>query len=148
MDASLTSYCGLCCADCIPSREELFTLAGKLEQMLEEVKFEHYATLKSASHEEFTQYPIFLSVLQGIRELRCLAPCRLGGGYPRCEIRECARGKEWDGCWQCADRRYCLFLDRLRRVHPHLDYHLDLIAEMGPADWFEKRKAHYRWEAE
>jgi hypothetical protein len=47
MDESLTSYCGLCCADCIPSREEFFTLVSSLEEMLAELKFEHYAELKS-----------------------------------------------------------------------------------------------------
>jgi hypothetical protein len=31
-----------------------------------------------------------------------------------------------------------VFLERLRRAHPNLDYHLDLIADMGAAQWFEK----------
>jgi hypothetical protein len=39
MDESLTSYCGLCCSDCIPSCEEFFTLVSRLEEMLGELKF-------------------------------------------------------------------------------------------------------------
>jgi hypothetical protein len=35
MDEKLTTYCGLCCADCIPSCEDLFALADRLDQMLE-----------------------------------------------------------------------------------------------------------------
>ena len=30
MDEKLTSYCGLCCADCIPSRKEFFVLVNKV----------------------------------------------------------------------------------------------------------------------
>ena len=42
--------------------------------------------------------------------------------------------------------RKCTFLDGLRRVHANLDYHLDLIAAMGAAQWFEKRMEHYIWQ--
>ncbi len=145
MDESLTSYCGLCCADCIPSREEFFTLVSRLDEMLGALQFEHYAELKSAMNEEFKDYPKFLSILRQIKGLRCSSPCRLGGGYPRCEIRQCAQSKGLKGCWQCKARRSCTLLDRLRSIHPNLDYHLELIEEMGPINWFEKRKKHYRW---
>lgn len=145
MDESLTSYCGLCCADCIPSHEEFFTLVSRLQEMLGELKFEHYAELKSGLNEEFKEYPKFLSILRQIKGLRCSSPCRLGGGYPGCEIRQCAQSKGFKGCWQCEARRGCPLLERLRLIHPNLDYHLDLIDELGPANWFEKRGKHYRW---
>lgn len=67
MDESLTSYCGLCCADCIPSREEFFALVNKLDEMLEELRFEHYAELKSEINEEFKEYPKFLSILHHMK---------------------------------------------------------------------------------
>lgn len=43
MDEKLTAYCGLCCADCIPSREELFVLVDRLDQALEQLQFDKYA---------------------------------------------------------------------------------------------------------
>jgi hypothetical protein len=139
MDEKLTAYCGLCCADCIPSRVEFFALVDRLDQMLEQLQFDKYAELKSAQHKEFEDYPIFLSVLRQIEELRCPAPCRQGGGKSYCEVRECVQGKKLKGCWECKDRPECKLLDRLRRIHPNLDYHLDLIADMGPPKWLEKR---------
>jgi hypothetical protein len=145
MDESLTSYCGLCCVDCIPSHKEFFTLVSRLEEMLGELKFEYYAELKSEINEEFKEYPKFLSILHHIKELRCVSPCQLGGGNPQCKIRLCAQSKNFKGCWQCQTHRSCTLLDRLRGIHPNLDYHLDLIEEMGPANWFEKRKKHYKW---
>jgi hypothetical protein len=146
MDERLTSYCGLCCADCIPSREEFFAVVTKLDEMLEKLQFEHYAELKSEINEEFKEYPRFLSVLHQMKGLRCANPCQLGGGNPNCKIRLCAQSKNRKGCWQCQERGGCTLLDRLRSIHPNLDYHLGLIEEMGPANWFEKRKEHYGWQ--
>jgi hypothetical protein len=53
MDEKLTAYGGLCCADCMPSCEELFALVERLDQMLEQLQFDLYAELKSAQHVEF-----------------------------------------------------------------------------------------------
>lgn len=146
MDEKFTAHCGLCCADCIPSHEELFALVDRLDQMLEQLQFDQYAMLKSAQNKEFGGYPAFISLLHQIKNLRCPAPCRQGGGKSYCEIRDCVQSKSLKGCWECKDRRECTLLDRLRRIHPNLDYHLDLIAEMGPDRWFEKRKEHYAWQ--
>lgn len=146
MDANLTSYCGLCCSDCIPSDAELFSIIDSLDRKLQDIQFEYYAELKSDSNEYFKDYSLFLTILHQIQKLRCSVPCRLGGGKSRCIIRECAKGRGLSGCWQCLERKKCPLLDRLRTFHPHIDYHLDCIEEMGLAAWFEKRKEHYRWQ--
>lgn len=119
---------------------------NRLAEMLDELRFGHYAELKSEINEEFKEYPKFLLILHHIKGLRCASPCQLGGGDPQCKIRLCAQSKRLKGCWQCQARSECTLLDRLRGVHPNLDYHLDLIEEMGPGNWFEKRKEHYRWQ--
>jgi len=54
--------------------------------------------------------------------------------------------KGYPGCWECERRPVCPLLDPLRAVHPHLDAHLALIREMGPVDWFDGRREHYRWQ--
>ena len=146
LNMRMTAYCGLCCADCIPSRRELFVLLDRLEALLRQVQFERYAELKAARDPEFNKYPRFLAMLRKLKTLRCPAPCRDGGGNPSCEVKRCARNHGLDGCWQCARRRRCAFLDPLRRAHPNLDYHLALIARMGPAEWFHKRREHYSWQ--
>ena len=146
MDPNLTSYCGLCCIDCIPSDAALFTLLKSLDAKLQDIQFDQYAELKSESDEHFKEYSTFLAVLYQMRTLQCSRPCRSGGGKTRCTIRECAQGKGFSGCWECETRPDCSLLDRLRTVHPHIDHHLDLITEMGPDEWFEKRKEHYRWQ--
>lgn len=146
MDENLTAYCGLCCADCIPSNAGFFSLIEKLEDMLEDLQFKKYAELKSETDGVFNDYPKFVSVLKSMKGLRCSGPCRLGGGKKECAVRDCALSKGLEGCWECVSRPGCNMLARLRTIHPNLDYHLDLIKELGAEKWFEKRKEHYRWQ--
>jgi hypothetical protein len=146
--AKLTAYCGLCCADCIPSNREFFRLLDRLAKLLNELQFEHYAELKAEQHPEFEDYSTFEAVLDRVRQLRCPAPCRAGGGKAQCEVRQCAQGKGLAGCWQCDERLGCARLDGLRRVHPNLDRHLDMIAELGLERWLDKRGGHYRWQCQ
>lgn len=145
MNREATACCGLCCADCIPSDEELFRLVQALELKLAEIRFDLYAAYKAPQIPEFEEYSGFLSFLRRIGQLHC-PTCRQGGGNPQCEISPCVREKGLNGCWECGHRSRCGRLDRLRSVHRNLDHHLDLIAEMGPERWFEKRKGHYRWQ--
>lgn len=93
-------------------------------------------------------YPSFMKSLAQIRSLECSKPCRQGGGNAGCRIRKCAAGKGYDGCWACDGRAGCELLDDLREFHPNIDYHLDLIAELGMGKWLNKRKAHYKWQVD
>jgi hypothetical protein len=144
MNKDLTAFCGIFCGDCIPSREELFCTVDRLDEMLGEIEFEAYAAYKTNLLPAFKEYPAFLSVLRQIKQLRC-PTCRQGGRNPQCEIRLCVQNKGLNGCWECDERSGCAFLDRLRNVHPNLDYNLGLIAKMGTEKWFLKRKEHYQW---
>jgi hypothetical protein len=94
-DRLLTAYCGLFCGDCIPARKSLFETAGKLEDLLQELRFENYAELKAKTDKTFEDYPQFARFLGTIRKLECPAPCREGGGKPACPIRECRRGRHY-----------------------------------------------------
>jgi len=146
MDKKFTAYCGLCCLDCIPSNGELFSLLHRLDGMLEKLQFNEYAKLKSKKQTIFNEYPTFVEILKEISNLRCALPCREGGGKPNCEVRECVLNHGYDGCWGCESRRSCELLEPLRQIHPNLDLHLDLILELGPEKWFEKRGTHYKWQ--
>lgn len=146
MNERLTACCGLCCVDCIPSHSELFALVNDLDRVLEDLRFEEYAALKADGNTTFRDYASFRSVFRAIRDLRCPGPCRERGGIRLCAIRDCAQERGNEDCWRCGTRSGCRHLDRLRTVHPHLAAHLDLIAELGPASWFERRREHYRWQ--
>ena len=152
-DSIFTTYCGLYCKDCIPSRKELFSTAARLDQLLIELQFDRYAELKagqtywSEANHEFKHYPEFVSVLRAIRNLECKSVCRKGGGWKgdRCQVRNCAMEKHLTGCWECAGYKTCELLAPLLKFHPNLEYHLELIKNEGIQNWRAKRKGHYPW---
>jgi len=145
-DRTHTSYCGLCCRDCIPSNRRLFSLAGELEGKLAELHFEDYAAFKARGDAAFSDYQNFLRVLQAIRGLECRAPCRAGGGKTSCTVRDCVQARRLLGCWECQQCGTCELLDPLKRFHPNLEYHLDLIRQEGIDAWSARRKGHYTWQ--
>jgi len=145
-DRTYTSYCGLYCRDCIPSNRRLFALAGELENKLTELHFEAYAAHKAKGDAVFIDYQRFLRVLQAIRGLECRAPCRAGGGKAGCPVRDCVLSHRLPGCWECPEYRTCELLGPLRRFHPNLDHHLDLVRQEGIDAWSAKRKGHYPWQ--
>jgi hypothetical protein len=144
-ERTYTSYCGLYCRDCIPSDRWLFTLAAELERKLADLHFEEYAAHKAKGDAVFGGYQEFVRFLQAIRGLECQAPCRAGGGKSTCAVRECVLGRRLSGCWDCAECRTCELLGPLRRFHPNLEHHLDLIRREGIDAWSAKRKGHYSW---
>jgi len=140
-----TAFCGLYCLDCIPSNKHLFSILEEVENTLTTLQFEKYAELKSRSSEVFRKYPDFVGILQEIRKLECPAPCRAGGGKPGCKVRECAVKNRLEGCWECRNYKHCELLDPLKKVHPNLEYHLELIRDNGVEHWSSDRKEHYSW---
>lgn len=145
-DRKYTSYCGLYCRDCIPSNGRLFALAGELENRLAELHFEEYAAFKARGDASFVDYQSFLRVLHAIRGLECKAPCRAGGGKSSCAVRDCVLAHQLSGCWECSEYRTCELLGPLRRFHPNLEHHLDLIRREGVDAWIARRKGHYPWQ--
>jgi len=152
-DSRLTSYCGLYCKDCIPSKTEIYRLAGRLEDLLEDLKFDKYAGLKagqtywSEANSAFSHYAEFLDVLKAIRGLECPSLCREGGGWKggRCAVRNCAIEKGFYGCWECGEYKTCQHLEPLLKFHPNLAFHLELIRSEGIDKWASKRRGHYPW---
>ena len=145
-DRTCTSYCGLYCGDCIPSNRRLFALAGELDEKLAKLHFEEYAALKARSDLAFGDYRRFLKVLQAIRDLECQTPCRAGGGKASCAVRDCVQARRLVGCWECSQCGTCDLLEPLKRFHPNLEYHLELIHREGIDAWSAKRKGHYSWQ--
>jgi hypothetical protein len=146
MRKRFTALCGLYCLDCIPSHPRLFAMVKELTDLLDELRFEHYAELKSHTSPVFGGYAQFREVLRSIGDLQCVAPCTKGGGKPNCEVRACVTSHALAGCWECAEHSVCELLEPLKAVHPNLEHHLALIREHGPDGWADKRRAHYRWQ--
>lgn len=143
-DKKFTAYCGLYCLDCIPSNEKLFKTLKELGILLEDIKFDKYAELKSKNNETFNNYPKFIDVLQEMKKLECISLCTEGGCKEDCKIRECVKEKQYEGCWECDDFKECELLDYLKEIHS-IEHNLEMINEYGIDNWADKREKHYKW---
>jgi hypothetical protein len=142
---SKTAYCGLYCSDCIPSNRAFFESVRALQRQLEELGFEHYATLKK-NNVALRNYNVFATVLDEIARMQCSGPCREGGGNSACHVRTCCVSKGYAGCWECAGFRECDLLQPLRDFHgENIIDNLEMIRRYGPAEWSERRGKHYPW---
>jgi hypothetical protein len=141
-----TAYCGLYCRDCIPSNTELFRAVRGLMELSSRLHLDKYAELKAMSNDSFRDFPVFFRMLSDITALQCPSPCRLGGGKEDCPIRECARARHYEGCWECPGHGECEQLAPLKKFHGKtIDRNLDAIEENGPDDWVDERGPHYPW---
>ncbi len=147
-DRRFTAYCGIYCKDCIPSDAALFIALGEFRGHLDRVGFGEYARAISKRDTIFNEYPVFEKVLGEIETLKCINYCREGGCKPGCEVRACAIGRAYEGCWECADFKSCGPLRPLRDVHPSLIHNLEMVREHGIEGWSGRRGKHYKWSKE
>lgn len=146
-DREYTACCGLYCGDCIPMNQSLFEAAERFRRVLDGTQFEEYARFKSARNKTFESFGVFKEVLDAILTLQCDRTCPEGGGRSDCPIRNCARQKGLEGCWQCPSFENCELLAPLSACHGDTHRHnLRMVKQYGVANWSHKRGKHYLWQ--
>ena len=144
----LTAYCGLYCGDCIRYQSRASELADELLKEIEKTKFTEYAKVKRSHKKEFENFESFIPLLKSISEIRCENPCRLGsdGCEGGCEIIECVKGKEIEGCWECGEIGHCDKFEFLKPFHGDAPLNnLRKIKELGIENWAKAREKCYPW---
>ncbi len=129
----LVTCCGLYCGDCYGYQGKIASLAGKLDEELDNSNFKKHADHFSALpfFNEFKNYGSFIEVLKTLKRLTCNG-CGNRGGSPFCEIRKCCDEKEIAGCWECGEFKSCKKLNFLNVAHS--DAHirnLDTLKDEG-----------------
>ena len=71
----------------------------------------------SEEYKEFKTVSQFYEVLIKISKLRCERKCRDGGGTDACQIRDCCKDKNIQGCWKCQKFENCYKLHLIRPVN-------------------------------
>ncbi len=112
----LIGYCGMYCGDCPAYTQRMANLAADLRAEFRHYRFGEQAELmaKEPFFKDFLHYDDCYRLLGTIMKLRCTKLCKGGGGPPKCKIRNCARKKGFDGCWQCGEFTACKNLDILK----------------------------------
>ena len=114
----LIGYCGLYCGDCFGRTQTVANLAGDLRKEMRNYRFDLMADMLATIpfFKEFKDYQKCYNLLGTMTKMRCKKVCKGNGGPPNCKIRNCARKKSLDGCWQCDDFSNC---DKLKILEPH-----------------------------
>ena len=141
----LIGYCGLYCGDCSGYIQTVANLAKDLRKELRHYRYDKMAEMMAQVpfFKEFENYDKCYSLLGTMVKMHCKRTCRGNGGPPKCKIRDCARKKKLDGCWQCDDFATCETLKFLEMNHgvAHLK-NLRKLKRQGPAA-FLKSKRHW-----
>jgi hypothetical protein len=142
----MIAYCGLYCGDCFGHTQKIADLARDLRKELRRYRFDKMADMLAqvSSFKEFKNYEKCYSLLGTMVKMRCIKTCRGNGGPPECGIRNCARKKKLDGCWQCDDLETC---EKLKILEPHHGpaylKNLRKIKKQGPAAFIKGKRYWY-----
>ncbi|MBN1595134.1 DUF3795 domain-containing protein [candidate division FCPU426 bacterium] len=133
------SYCGLYCGKCYLLQDNIPDQVHALLKKFKEIQFEKWAKGLAEVNPEmkaFAEVDACYRVLEAWQVMRCSAACRQGGGSANCEIRNCCRSKNLDGCWRCPELEKCGKLVKLHTVNGDLNYsNIKYIKEHGVEDF-------------
>jgi len=142
----LIGYCGLYCGDCVGFTQTVANLAADLRKELRHHRFDLMADMLATIpfFKEFKDYEKCYNLLGTMMKMRCKKVCKGNGGPPNCKIRNCARKKSLDGCWQCDDFSTCEKLEMLEPHHgkAHLK-NLRKLNRYGPAAFIKGKRYWY-----
>jgi hypothetical protein len=139
----LIAYCGLYCGDCPAYTQTLANLARDMRAELRHYRFGQMADQMSKEpfFEEFKHYDKCYRLLGTMMKLRCTKLCKGNGGPPNCKIRNCARKKGFDGCWQCDDFVSCKNLEILKDNYGSANLrNLRKLRKQGPAAFVKGKR--------
>jgi hypothetical protein len=146
-EKDLTTYCGIYCGDCPRYKAKFSDMCSDLLDEFENSHFSKLAKVIATKNDKFEKYDEMLSLLKTINDLKCEAPCRLGGGRGEsCEVIVCNKSKNIDGCWDCIEFETCPKLDFLKPFCKNAPIkNLRKIKKLGVENWAENREKQYPW---
>jgi hypothetical protein len=143
IDTDLLAYCGLYCGTCPDYTQSIANLAKDLKKELDRCRLAKAAPAmaKIPKFKAFMHYEKFYALLETMMELRCVNPCKRGGGNPACAIKLCARKKRFEGCWQCKDFRKCEKLKAIEQFDdPVYAKNLRRVKRIGVEQFLKEKK--------
>lgn len=133
---SATGYCGIYCDDCIFKKGTINDLAAELVEELKGARFDRIAeVIPFIDAEKYRQTYEFL---ESIAPLRCTG-CRDSMRSQFCDVAQCAKNNDFEGCWECEEFSACPKMDFL--AHVHGDAHvrnLEKIKSAGLEEWIKE----------
>ena len=177
MDEKLVCPCGLTCCDCLFYKKEIYETAMHLKNLIEKYRLDMFLTVCSkpqslevlgehldiakdqmwdsfgSSFGEFTHFPEFMKVLDGLTKLECkntckeVGGCSIGGNKHECKALKCVKAKGYEGCWQCDEFTSCDKLSLLKRNYGYvIEENLNTIRDKGISAVESHGDKYYAWQ--
>jgi len=108
-DMDRFGYCGIDCDACNKHSREIKEGAIKLKAGIDaKIRVAGAAKMRSRileleNYEEFYEVLEWFTTQEEVMNNGDCAKCRNGGGVPTCEIRDCAKEKDVDFCYNCGN---------------------------------------------
>lgn len=121
---ALVGYCGLHCGACGIYQGRIKQAVGNLKGVIGAYGFDKMMPELAKWEPSLQHYAEFEKVMSGLVKLFGECPgCAGGGGDPSCAVRQCAKGKGFVTCVECAEmdgcktlKRYSWTKDRLQKI--------------------------------
>jgi hypothetical protein len=130
----LVTYCGLHC-DLCSARARIPQQAAALQQTMADDGWTFWG-------QTIPGFPEFWQFLEGLTGDGCPG-CRAGGGDPGCQIRLCARERDFDQCIHCPDFP-CRHVEALAARYPTLIADNRRLQAVGLAQWLDEQAERAR----
>jgi hypothetical protein len=146
-DASLVTYCGIYCGDCLGYTGVIAKAADSFLDVLDKYKF--YMTARNVFPENLSDYDKLIDMLLFMSELKCHKTCReRTNEEASCVVRDCCKKQGLYGCHECSGFEYCENLESVLGGL-HLDACLQNLREMrkmGLEAWLRDGTRHHYWD--
>jgi hypothetical protein len=129
------TYCGLCCHLCA-ERARIPQRAAALQEAMTEEGWPYFGPSVS----DFTEFWRFLKGLHA--EGGCHG-CRVGGGFPGCQIRICAQERGVELCARCTDFP-CAHIETMAARYPILIADNRRLQAVGLEQWLAEQEERAR----
>ena len=136
---SLVTYCGGYCGDCWIKNGKIREMAKTLQGTLKGWAVPERAKALACREPAASHYPEFEGILDWIQAQTCEG-CRASGsiclwGEATCFVRDCAREKQVQGCFECAEEKGCGKIAVLDRGDPTMPANRERMREIGMSAW-------------
>lgn len=136
---SLVTYCGGYCGACWIRNGKIREMAGNLEKTLRGWAVPQRAEALAGAESAAAHYSEFEGVLDWVKAQTCQG-CRAPGsiclwGDSSCFVRDCAREKGVQGCFECSDEATCERISMLDHGDPTMPGNRARMRDIGMGAW-------------
>jgi len=134
----LIGYCGIYCGKCGMYKGRIIAkVADDLKELIGTHGYPEWVPKFGGIDFKFAEFQKGLAYFtKESSGCYCQEPCKAGGGVPGCKIKECAKEKGIEICFQC-DKFPCKTLSKFFKNHPDYFKECERFKKLGMEEWLK-----------